>query len=232
MVQKQESGSREAKPRTSNCLSPQLPEGCDCNCDVCEAATHQRGGSDRRPLEAVAATAAVKSNSKALLDLEDKSTASSLESKLSFCNGDESFLSRSTKLNPPDKKPAISSIPQSQFQGKVKDFLGVISEANNNLELDAKTNPGKNHDIEALTREESEYIEMDLMLGVAELQTEEAVAAAESALAGLSPPLGFYILDTLICSHRTSGLTRSSTTVARSSPSSSSINIYPSLNHP
>nr|GMC71438.1 glutamic acid-rich protein [Ipomoea batatas] len=125
-----------------------------------------------------------------------------------FCNGDESFLSRSTKLNPPDKKPAISSIPQSQFQGKVKDFLGVISEANNNLELDAKTNPGKNHDIEALTREESEYIEMDLMLGVAELQTEEAVAAAESALAGLSPPLGFYILDTLICSHRTSGLTR------------------------
>nr|GLL29248.1 nucleolin-like [Ipomoea trifida] len=131
----------------------------------------------------------MKSNSKALLDLEDKSTpsASSLESKLSFCDGDESFLSRSTKLNPPDKKPAISSIPQSQFLGKVKDFLGVISEANKNLELDAKTNPGKNHDIEALTGEESEYIEMDLMLGVAELQTEEAVAAAESALAGYQP---------------------------------------------
>nr|GMD23591.1 uncharacterized protein LOC109165588 [Ipomoea batatas] len=131
----------------------------------------------------------MKSNSKALLDLEDKSTpsASSLESKLSFCNGEESFLSRSTKLNPPDKKPAISSIPQSQFLGKVKDFLGVISEANKNLELDSKTNPGKNYDIEALTGEESEYIEMDLMLGVAELQTEEAVAAAESALAGYQP---------------------------------------------
>ncbi|XP_019169971.1 PREDICTED: uncharacterized protein LOC109165588 [Ipomoea nil] len=131
----------------------------------------------------------MKSNSKALLDLEDKSTpsASSLESKLSFCNGDESFVSRSTKLNPPDKKPAISSIPQSQFLGKVKDFLGVISEANKTLELDAKTNPGKKYDIEALTGEESEYIEMDLMLGVAELQTEEAVAAAESALSGYQP---------------------------------------------
>ncbi|XP_031123123.1 histone deacetylase HDT2-like [Ipomoea triloba] len=131
----------------------------------------------------------MKSNSKALLDLEGKSTpsASSLESKLSFCNGEESFLSRSTKLNPPDKKPAISSIPQSEFLGKVKDFLGVILEANKNLELDSKTNPGKNYDIEALTGEESEYIEMDLMLGVAELQTEEAVAAAESALAGYQP---------------------------------------------
>nr|GMD46945.1 nucleolin-like [Ipomoea batatas] len=186
---------------TSNCFSPPLPEGCDCNCDVCEAATHRRGGSDRRPLEAVAVTAAGglrllqacdwrrptgkdsrgsdrrATTSKALLDLEDKSTpsASSLESKLSFCNGDESFLSRSTKLNPLDKKPAISSIPQSQFLGKVKDFLGVISEANKNLELDAKTNPGKNHDIEALTGEEYEYIEMDLMLGVAEHQTKEAL---------------------------------------------------------
>nr|GMD40273.1 histone deacetylase HDT2 [Ipomoea batatas] len=170
MVQKQEPGSGEAKPRTSNCLSPPLPEGCDCN---------WRGGSDRRPLEAVAAPAAVKSNNKALLDLEDKSTpsASSLESKLSFCNGDESFLSRSTKLNPPNKKPVISSFPQSQFLGKVKDFLGVISEANKNLELDAKTNPGKNHDIEALTGEEYEYIEMDLMLsGCAEKESEAEVA--------------------------------------------------------
>nr|GMD68793.1 GDSL esterase/lipase At1g71250 [Ipomoea batatas] len=121
----------------------------------------------------------VKSNSKALLDLEDKSTpsASSLESKLNFCNGDESFLSRSTKLNPHDKKPAISSIPQSQFLGNVKDFLGVISEENKNLELDAKTILGKNHDIEALTGEESEYIEMDLMLGgCAEKESEAEVA--------------------------------------------------------
>nr|GMD35976.1 histone deacetylase HDT2 [Ipomoea batatas] len=173
MVHKQEPGSGEAKPRTSNCLSPPLPEGCDCNGDVCEAATHWRGGSDRRPLEAVVATAA------ALLDLEDKNTpsASSLESKLIFCNGDESFLSRNTKLNPPDKKPAISSFPQSQFLGKVKDFLGVISEANKNLELDAKTNLGKNHDIEALTGEEYEYIEMDLMLGgCAEKESEAEVA--------------------------------------------------------
>uniref|UniRef100_A0A2P2J8M6 Uncharacterized protein MANES_10G087700 n=1 Tax=Rhizophora mucronata TaxID=61149 RepID=A0A2P2J8M6_RHIMU len=64
--------------------------------------------------------------------------------------------------------------------GKVKDFLGVISEANRQLEQDAKDNSHK-YDIEALTGNESEVIEMDLMLGIADLHTPEAVAAAESA---------------------------------------------------
>ncbi|KAJ0876605.1 hypothetical protein HanPSC8_Chr11g0490351 [Helianthus annuus] len=45
----------------------------------------------------------------------------------------------------------------------------------------------KNLDIEALTGDESEYIEMDLMLGVADLNTPEAVAAAESAIVGSQP---------------------------------------------
>ncbi|GFY81516.1 ribosomal L18p/L5e family protein [Actinidia rufa] len=45
----------------------------------------------------------------------------------------------------------------------------------------------KEYDIEALTGHESEYIEMDLMLGVADLHTPEAVAAAESAIAGCQP---------------------------------------------
>nr|GLL44154.1 nucleolin-like [Ipomoea trifida] len=174
VYRKQEPDSGEAKPITSNYLSPPLPEGCDCNCDVCEAATHWRGGSDRRPLEAVAATAA---GGLRLLQACDWRRSTGKDSRRHFCNGDESFLSRSTKLNPPDKKPAISSFPQSQFLGKVKDFLGVISEANKNLELDAKTNPGKNHDIEALTGEKYEYIEMDLMLGgCAEKESEAEVA--------------------------------------------------------
>ncbi|KAF7150333.1 hypothetical protein RHSIM_Rhsim02G0173400 [Rhododendron simsii] len=38
------------------------------------------------------------------------------------------------------------------------------------------------YDIEALTGNESEYIEMDLMLGIADLHTPEALAAAESAI--------------------------------------------------
>ncbi|KAJ0018426.1 hypothetical protein Pint_11333 [Pistacia integerrima] len=51
------------------------------------------------------------------------------------------------------------------FLGKVKDFLGVISEANKRLQLDAK----------------------DLMLGIADLHTPKAVTAAESAVAGNQP---------------------------------------------
>ncbi|XP_034691040.1 uncharacterized protein LOC117918465 [Vitis riparia] len=78
--------------------------------------------------------------------------------------------------------------PQSLlFLGKVKDFLGVISEANKKLELDVKDNSGKDYDIEVLTGNESEYIEMDLMLGIADLQTPEVVAAAESSIAGFQP---------------------------------------------
>ncbi|CAK9139487.1 unnamed protein product [Ilex paraguariensis] len=68
---------------------------------------------------------------------------------------------------------------------KAKDFLGVLSESNKRLQLDAKDN--SDYDIEVLTGHESEYIEMDLMLGVAELQTPEALAAAESAIAGYQP---------------------------------------------
>lgn len=50
----------------------------------------------------------------------------------------------------------------------------------------SKKNPEK-YDIESLTGEESEYIEMDLMLGVTELHTQEAVSAAEFAIASYQP---------------------------------------------
>uniref|UniRef100_A0A803LRZ4 Uncharacterized protein n=1 Tax=Chenopodium quinoa TaxID=63459 RepID=A0A803LRZ4_CHEQI len=70
--------------------------------------------------------------------------------------------------------------------GKVKDFLGLISEANKTLQLNAKDKP-EEFDIEVLHGNESEYIEMELMLGVADLQTPEAMEAAEAAMAGNQP---------------------------------------------
>ncbi|EXB61535.1 hypothetical protein L484_003729 [Morus notabilis] len=123
--------------------------------------------------------------SKDLLHLEHKNpSASSLESALLVCKND----SQRKKETKPHEKPITAPIPQSQVLGKVKDFLGVISEANKSLELDAKVN-AENYDIEALTGDESQVIEMDLMLGIADLHTPEAVAAAESAISGYQPAI-------------------------------------------
>ncbi|XP_055830747.1 uncharacterized protein LOC129899744 [Solanum dulcamara] len=130
----------------------------------------------------------MKSTSSSLLDLEgeSKGSPSSFESKLLFCNGGSDLQSRISKFNPTVKKPEISSTSQSQVLEKVKNFLGVLSEANKKLEVDAKKNP-KKYDIKELTREDSEYIEMNLMLGVAEVYSFEAVAAAESVIARQQP---------------------------------------------
>ncbi|XP_058091372.1 uncharacterized protein LOC131237556 isoform X4 [Magnolia sinica] len=85
--------------------------------------------------------------------------------------------------------------PSSIVLGRVKDFLGVMAEANKRLQLDAQKYQG-DYDIEVLTRNEGEYIEMDLVLGVADLHTPEAVAAAEATLAGSHP-----ILPSSVCSN-------------------------------
>ncbi|XP_028124780.1 uncharacterized protein LOC114321766 [Camellia sinensis] len=79
-----------------------------------------------------------------------------------------------------------NSSSSNLVMGKVKDFLGVMSEANQRLQNDAKDNV-EDYDIEVLTGNESEYIEMDLMLGVADLHTPEAVSAAQSAIVGYQP---------------------------------------------
>ncbi|OAY39351.1 uncharacterized protein LOC110623942 [Manihot esculenta] len=119
------------------------------------------------------------SSSRELLLLEHKNlSASPLESSLLVCNKES--ISH-TKKAPPDGKPIAAPIAPSQVLGKVKDFLGVISEANKRLQQDAKDNT-QNYDIEVLTGTESEVIEMDLMLGIADLHTPEAIAAAESAV--------------------------------------------------
>ncbi|KAK1259052.1 hypothetical protein QJS04_geneDACA005529 [Acorus gramineus] len=61
-----------------------------------------------------------------------------------------------------------------------------MAEANRKLEVDAKEKPRADYDIEVLTGNEDEYIEMDLLLGVADLHTPEAIAAAESAMGDAS----------------------------------------------
>ncbi|KAL5560902.1 hypothetical protein UlMin_030649, partial [Ulmus minor] len=129
--------------------------------------------------------------SKDLLQLETKNpSSSSLESALLVCKKD-SFVSQEKKNNP-DGKPITAPLPRSQVLGKVRDFLGVISEANERLQSNAKDN-SENYDIEVLSGNESRVIEMDLMLGVADLHNQEAVAAAESAIAGYQPMIPLAI---------------------------------------
>ncbi|EOX97250.1 NOP protein chaperone 1 - like 1 [Theobroma cacao] len=125
------------------------------------------------------------STSKDLLRFEHKTSSTSpLESALLVTNKKDS----SAESRDPAKKPSITPVPKSQLLGKVKDFLGVMAEANKRLELDAKNN-SQAYDIEVLNGNEPEVIEMDLMLGVADLHTPEAVAAAESAIAGNQPAI-------------------------------------------
>ncbi|XP_028101408.1 suppressor protein SRP40-like [Camellia sinensis] len=126
-------------------------------------------------------------SNKDLLDLElENSSSSNLESTLLVCKIDDLQQSQNSKPTPTDGKPFTSSAPKSHVMGKLKDFLGVMSEANQRLQNDAKDNV-EDYDIEVLTGNESEYIEMDLMLGVADLHTPEAISAAQSAIAGYQP---------------------------------------------
>ncbi|TYH88942.1 hypothetical protein ES332_D01G224000v1 [Gossypium tomentosum] len=127
------------------------------------------------------------SSSKDLLRFEHhKSSSSPLESALLVCKKKDS--ESQTHEPDPSKKPPFTPFPKSQVLGKVKDFLGVMAEANKRLELDAKNN-SQAYDIEVLNGNDSEVIEMDLMLGVADLHTPQALAAAESAIAGNQPPI-------------------------------------------
>ncbi|KAI3997800.1 hypothetical protein MKX01_007687 [Papaver californicum] len=119
----------------------------------------------------------MRTTNKDLLNLELKNpTSSSLDSTLLVCPNKDLPPQKSAS----GEKLVTSSIPESEVLGKVRDFLGVMT--NKRLQTDAEENSGKDYDIEALTGKEKEYIEMDLILGVADLHTPEAVAAAESAM--------------------------------------------------
>ncbi|GLJ12966.1 hypothetical protein SUGI_0201670 [Cryptomeria japonica] len=123
------------------------------------------------------------STSKDLLHLEQNSNITALEKSL--------FMLENARDNPQKKENAMPSssksslrttaVPESQVLGRLKGFLQVIDEANRKLQTNDK--PREDYDIEVLTGEEEHYIEMDLALGVADLHTPEALAAAESALA-------------------------------------------------
>ncbi|KAJ6841424.1 transcriptional regulator IFH1 [Iris pallida] len=82
---------------------------------------------------------------------------------------------------------STTQVQKSQVLGKVKDFLGVMAEANEKLLASAKGSSGANYDIEVLDGNEEEYIEMDLLLGVTDLHTAEAVAAAEASMGTVRP---------------------------------------------
>ncbi|KAB2604684.1 xyloglucan endotransglucosylase/hydrolase protein 10 [Pyrus ussuriensis x Pyrus communis] len=97
-----------------------------------------------------------------------------------YCQDKESTLlgckTASTKKAQAKGKPGPAlPLPKSQV-GEVRDFLEVISEDN-----------PENYDIDVLTGNESQVVNKELMLGVADLQTPEAVAAAESAIVGCQP---------------------------------------------
>ncbi|KAM0912668.1 hypothetical protein ACQ4PT_012643 [Festuca glaucescens] len=62
-----------------------------------------------------------------------------------------------------------------------------MAKANEKLKLDAQNKPPEEYDIETLTGNEKEYIEMDLLLGVADLHSEQAVDAAEATMSGFPP---------------------------------------------
>ncbi|XP_047336329.1 uncharacterized protein LOC124939912 [Impatiens glandulifera] len=122
-------------------------------------------------------------SSKDLLELETRnSSTSTVESLLLVCKKDGSSKGQISESKCHGGESKTSSVPTSQVLGKVKDFLGIMSESNKMLEKSAKDN-AKDFNIEMLNGNETEYIEMDLMLGVADLHTPEAIAAAEAAIA-------------------------------------------------
>ncbi|KAG6419641.1 hypothetical protein SASPL_121863 [Salvia splendens] len=144
-------------------------------------------------------------SSKDLLELEAKrggvSSTSNLES-LFVCKKDPTF----TPSDASRQKPTMAPLPKSQYKlfrvmgscfssGKgerlLRSFIRIEQETDGGCKgtilLPFLERP-ENYDIEVISGDESKYIEMDLMLGIADLHTPEAVAAAESAMAGYQPP--------------------------------------------
>ncbi|GAQ78586.1 hypothetical protein KFL_000150400 [Klebsormidium nitens] len=84
-------------------------------------------------------------------------------------------------------RPNIGPVAESSILSRLKNFLPEMAQANAKLEDEMKDKPRESFDIEADAGENDEpHIEMDLALGVAELKTPEALAAAERAMNGQS----------------------------------------------
>ncbi|XP_020586817.1 uncharacterized protein C12orf45 isoform X1 [Phalaenopsis equestris] len=93
------------------------------------------------------------------------------------------------------ERPLISPLPKSQVIGKVEEFLEVMAKANQDLELRAQENPSSNYDIEVLNDDEDKFIQLDLLLGVADLRSDEAVSAAETSMCGFRPSISSTSAD-------------------------------------
>lgn len=121
--------------------------------------------------------------SKALLQLEQRGLTSPPELLSIF------KAKQDTRRQP----CGTSSIPSYGMQplgentvlSRVKAFLPVLDEANRKLTMAIQEKGADDFDIEAFGgAERGSYIEMDLAIGVADLHTPEAVAAAERAVGG------------------------------------------------
>eukprot|EP01018_Ginkgo_biloba_P040156 Gb_36095 [translate_table: standard] len=130
--------------------------------------------------------------SKDLLDMEHKCHNSPLETRLLLSNNNATNVSHTKGDN---DKFRTTTVPASTVLGKLKDFLPVMDEANRKLNIEIQEKHVKNYDIEVLTGEEEQYIEMDLALGVAELHSAEALAAAELAMVGQGQTLSLSAIS-------------------------------------
>ncbi|XP_006646104.1 uncharacterized protein LOC102712219 [Oryza brachyantha] len=127
--------------------------------------------------------------SKELLGLPSEPKPPSLIESLLVRRGEQRQQQQQHEEGKRKAGPPTDPLPKSQVLGRVKDFLGEMAKANEKLQLDVKNKRPEEYDIEALTGNENEYIEMDLLLGVADLHSEKAIEVAEATINGF-PPAG------------------------------------------
>lgn len=90
---------------------------------------------------------------------------------------------------PPGGTECAAPAGGSHVLERVRAFLPVLGAANEQLERRLRERPAADLDIEVLSGGDgAAHIEMDLALGVAELRTAAAVAAAERAVCGQATP--------------------------------------------
>lgn len=96
-------------------------------------------------------------------------------------------LENRLRLSSSDAKPRMptTSVPESSVLGRLKAFLPMMDEANQKLFSSIEEKGREAFDIEVVDEDDNKpHIEMDLALGIADLNTPEALAAAERAAAG------------------------------------------------
>lgn len=113
-------------------------------------------------------------SNKDLLRLEE--SASVLDKRLLVCSNGNDSLRR--------EPPVITAMPESSVLGRIKSFLPALDLANRKLLSDIQERGADEFNLESVSDTDERYVEMDLALGVADLNTPEALAAAELAANG------------------------------------------------